>query len=87
MTPRRRIAPRPSSGSSIGAAYFLIPLVATLILSIRSDQTGKCCTLGNYSYILDDPRVLADDQAELHRRPRDDRATLVLLVPTVTGCT
>ena len=37
--------PRPSSGSLFAAAYFLLPLLATLIFSLRSRNTGKCCTL------------------------------------------
>ena len=46
-----------------GAAYFLIPLLATLLFSLRSDQTGKCCTLANYGYDPPRPAVLEDDQA------------------------
>ena len=32
---------RPSCGS-LGAAYFLIPLIATLLFSLKDEQTGKC---------------------------------------------
>ena len=55
VTPRRRIAPSAVLWLLLGAAYFLIPLIATFVLSVRSDQTGKCCTFANYSYILNDP--------------------------------
>ena len=37
----------------LGAAYFLIPLLATLIFSLRSGTTGQCCTSANYQR---DPR-------------------------------
>ena len=84
VTPRRRIAPSAVLWLLIGAAYFIIPLFATLLFSLKNDQTGKCCTLANYSYILHDPRVLEDDQAELHRlRSRRSSSRSLLLVPTV----
>ena len=55
VTPRRRIAPSAVVWLLLGAAYFLIPLAATFLFSLRNDQTAKCCTLANYSYILHDP--------------------------------
>jgi putative spermidine/putrescine transport system permease protein len=36
----------------LAAAYFLIPLISTLIFSLKSNQTGKCCTAANYSWVL-----------------------------------
>ena len=39
----------------IGAVYFLIPLLAMLIFSLRSGTTGKCCTSANYSEISTTP--------------------------------
>ena len=40
----------------LGAIYFLVPLVATLLFSLRGAQTGKCCSLSAYDFILDDPQ-------------------------------
>ena len=36
----------------IAAAYFLIPLIATFLFSLKSNQTGKCCTVSNYSWVI-----------------------------------
>ena len=51
---RRRIAPGAVVWLLVGAAYFLIPLVATSIYSLKSTQTGTCCTLANYGEIIQD---------------------------------
>jgi putative spermidine/putrescine transport system permease protein len=39
----------------LAAAYFIIPLLATLLISLRSTQTGKCCVGDNYGFVLHDP--------------------------------
>jgi len=49
---RRHIAPSAVVWLLLGALYFLIPLIATLIFSLKSNQTGKCCTLANYSWVI-----------------------------------
>jgi putative spermidine/putrescine transport system permease protein len=36
----------------LAAAYFIIPLFATLLISLRSTQTGKCCTAHNYGWVI-----------------------------------
>jgi putative spermidine/putrescine transport system permease protein len=36
----------------LAAAYFIIPLFATLLISLKSTQTGKCCTAHNYGWVL-----------------------------------
>ncbi|MDX6486599.1 MAG: putative spermidine/putrescine transport system permease protein [Gaiellaceae bacterium] len=36
----------------LGAAYFMIPLIATLLFSLKSNQTGRCCTAANYSWVI-----------------------------------
>ena len=52
MKPRRHIAPSAVVWLLLGAAYFLIPLIATFLFSLKSNQTGKCCTLANYSWVV-----------------------------------
>jgi putative spermidine/putrescine transport system permease protein len=52
MKPRRHIAPSAVLWLLLGAAYFTIPLVATLLFSLKSNTTGKCCTAANYSWVL-----------------------------------
>jgi putative spermidine/putrescine transport system permease protein len=36
----------------LGVAYFFIPLIATMLFSLKSNQTGHCCTLANYSWVI-----------------------------------
>jgi putative spermidine/putrescine transport system permease protein len=36
----------------LAAAYFLIPLVATLLFSIRSIKTNACCSAAAYGFVL-----------------------------------
>jgi putative spermidine/putrescine transport system permease protein len=36
----------------LAAAYFVIPLFATLLISLKSTQTGKCCVGANYGWVL-----------------------------------
>jgi putative spermidine/putrescine transport system permease protein len=37
---------------SFAAFYFFLPLIATLDTSLKSPQTGKCCVLSNYSFVI-----------------------------------
>ena len=52
MRTRRFIAPSAVIWLLLGAAYFIIPLAATLIFSLRGQATQKCCTLANYSWVI-----------------------------------
>jgi putative spermidine/putrescine transport system permease protein len=83
MTQRRFIAPAAVLWLLLGLAYFLIPLVATLVLSLRSDQTAKCCTVANYDYILSDPDFWSTIRLSFILALETIVITLVLLVPTV----
>jgi putative spermidine/putrescine transport system permease protein len=83
MTPRRFIAPSAVLWLLIGAAYFLIPLVATFLFSLKGDQTGACCTLGNYGYILHDSQFWTTIRLSAVVSLETIVVTLVLLVPTV----
>ena len=44
------------SGCSSAPPTSCIPLVATLLFSLKDELTGKCCTLASYGTILDDPQ-------------------------------
>jgi putative spermidine/putrescine transport system permease protein len=83
VTPRRHIAPSAVLWLLIGAAYFTIPLVATLLFSLKNDQTGVCCSLGSYSYILHDPEFWKTIKLSFIVGLETIVATLLLLVPTV----
>jgi putative spermidine/putrescine transport system permease protein len=52
MKRRRSMAPSAYVWLLIGAAYFFIPLIATMLFSMKSNQTGKCCTIANYSWVV-----------------------------------
>ena len=52
MRPRRSMAPSAYVWLLIGALYFFVPLVATMLFSLKSNQTGKCCTSANYSWVV-----------------------------------
>jgi len=83
LTPRKRIAPDAVIWLLLGAAYFLIPLAATLIFSLRSNQTGACCTLENYGTILHDPQFWKTIKTSFVISLETIVLTIVLLVPTV----
>jgi putative spermidine/putrescine transport system permease protein len=48
----RHISPSAVVWLLLGAMYFLLPLLATFIFSLRSQQTSKCCTIANYSWVI-----------------------------------
>ena len=52
MIKRPRMAPSAYVWLLLAAAYFIIPLFATLLFSLKSNQTGKCCTLANYGWVI-----------------------------------
>ena len=52
MRSRRFIAPSAALWLLAAALYFFLPLVATLLFSLKSNATGKCCTLASYSWVI-----------------------------------
>ena len=63
MKPRRFISPSAFFWLLLAAAYFLIPLIATLLFSLKSNQTGKCCTAANYSWVIHNHGFWASQKA------------------------
>jgi putative spermidine/putrescine transport system permease protein len=80
---RRHIAPSAVVWLLIGAAYFLIPLVATLLFSLKRNETGTCCTLANYGEILHDPQFWKTIRISFVLALETIVIALLLLVPTV----
>lgn len=80
---RRRIAPSAVIWLLVGAAYFLIPLIALLIFSLRDNVTGNCCTLASYGEILDDPQFAKTLRQSFILSLETIAISLLLLVPTV----
>jgi len=83
VKPRRHIAPSAVLWLLVGAAYFVIPLVATFIFSMRGNSTGKCCTLDNYWFILEDPAFWKNIKTSFLLSLETIAISLALLVPTV----
>ena len=67
----------------VGAAYFLIPLIATLLFSLKQTATGTCCTGANYGEILHDHEFWRSFRQSLILSLETIVISLVLLVPTV----
>jgi putative spermidine/putrescine transport system permease protein len=80
---RRRIAPAAVVWLLVGAAYWLIPLTATLLFSLKGNQSGKCCTLENYGEILHDPQFWKNIRISFVLALETIVIGLLLLVPTV----
>jgi putative spermidine/putrescine transport system permease protein len=80
---RNRIAPSAILWLLVGAAYFLIPLLATLIFSLRSGTTGKCCTGANYGEIFHDPELWRSLKQSFILSLETIGLSLALLIPTV----
>jgi putative spermidine/putrescine transport system permease protein len=83
VRPRRFIAPSAVLWLLVGTAYFVIPLVATFLFSMRGNQTGKCCTLANYGSVLHDPSFWRNIKTSFILSLETIAISLALLVPTV----
>ena len=83
MTPRRRIAPSAVVWLLVGAAYLLIPLIATFLFSLKNELTAKCCTFDNYGLVVDDPEFWRTIKLSFIVALETIVFTLALLVPTV----
>jgi putative spermidine/putrescine transport system permease protein len=80
---KRRIAPGAVLWLLIGAVYFLLPLISMLIFSLRSDITGKCCTLDGYGTIVHDSQFWKTLRQSFILSLETIVVSLVLLIPTV----
>jgi putative spermidine/putrescine transport system permease protein len=80
---RRFISPSSFVWLALAAAYFLIPLVATLLFSLNDQQTGKCCSVGSYGTIVHDPQFGKTLWLSLKLALETIAISLVLFVPTV----
>jgi putative spermidine/putrescine transport system permease protein len=83
VTHRRFISPSAVVWLVLGAAYFMIPLIATLIFSMDSNQTGKCCTLAAYGTILHDGGFWHSLKVSMLLALETIAISLVLFVPTI----
>jgi putative spermidine/putrescine transport system permease protein len=80
---RRWIAPSAVVWLVAASAFFLIPLIATLLFSLRSLQTGKCCSGAAYSLIIHDHQFWTTIRLSFLLSLETIAISLVLFVPTV----
>jgi putative spermidine/putrescine transport system permease protein len=83
VTQRRRIAPSAAVWLLLGGVYFLIPLVATFLYSLKSNQTGTCCTSHNYGLILHDSQFWSTIKLSFILALETIAISFVLFIPTV----
>ena len=67
----------------LGAIYFLIPLLATFLFSIKNSQTGNCCSLSAYGFILHDPQFWTTIRLSFELALETIAVSLLLFVPTI----
>ena len=67
----------------LGAIYFLIPLLATFLFSIKNSQTGNCCSLSAYGFILHDPQFWTTIRLSFELAVETIAVSLLLFVPTI----
>jgi putative spermidine/putrescine transport system permease protein len=80
---RTRISPSAVLWLLIGAAYFLLPLLAMLLFSIKNPATGDCCSSANYSEIVHDPELWRSLRESFILSLETIALSLALLIPTV----
>ena len=83
MKTRRRMAPSAWIWILIALTYFFVPLIATLDSSLKSKQTGKCCSLENYSFIIHDHVFWSRLETSLLLAIETVVISLILFVPTI----
>ena len=83
MRSRRFITPSAFIWLFLGAAYFFIPLLATLLFSLKSIQTGKCCTLSAYGWVIHNGDFWHTIKVSFLLALETIVISLVLFVPTI----
>ena len=80
---RTRIAPGAVFWLAVGLLFFVLPLLGTLLFSLKDEITGECCTLGGYGVILDDPQFWKTLRLSFVLALETIAIALMILVPTV----
>jgi putative spermidine/putrescine transport system permease protein len=83
VTRRRWIAPDAVVWLVIAAAYFGLPLLATLLFSLQKQDTGSCCTLTHYGAIIHDHAFWSSLKTSFLLSLETIAISLILFVPTV----
>ncbi|HKB94611.1 MAG TPA: ABC transporter permease subunit [Gaiellaceae bacterium] len=80
---RPRIAPSAVVWLLLGAAYFFLPLLATFLFSLRQLQTGHCCTVASYAWVIHNSAFWSSLKLSVELALETIVVSLVLIVPTV----
>jgi putative spermidine/putrescine transport system permease protein len=80
---RQRIAPSAVVWLVLGALYFLIPLFATFLFSLRGLKTGHCCSFSSYGFIVHDPQFWSTIKLSFRLALETIAIGLLLFVPTI----
>jgi putative spermidine/putrescine transport system permease protein len=80
---RRHIAPSAVVWLLLAAAYFIIPLFATLLFSLEKAQTGHCCSVHAYGTIVHDSAFWHSLKTSFLLALETIAIGLVLFVPTI----
>jgi len=80
---RRWISPSAVIWLLVAAAFFLLPLIATLLFSLRNIQTNKCCSSAAYSLIIHDGQFWHTIRLSFVLALETITISLLLFVPTL----
>ena len=80
---RRHISPSAVIWLVLAAAYFIIPLIGTLLFSMNQQQTGHCCSAHAYGTILHDGAFWQNLKTSFLLALETIAIGLVLFVPTI----
>ena len=83
MKARRSIAPSAVFWLFVGFLYFFIPLLTTFLFSLKSNQTGKCCTAANYSWVIHNGEFWHTLKISFLLALETIAVSLALFVPTI----
>jgi putative spermidine/putrescine transport system permease protein len=78
-----RMAPSAYVWLVLAALYFLVPLVATALFSLKSNATGKCCTLDSYDWVIHQHAFWHTLRTSFLLAVETIVVCLVLFVPTI----
>ena len=67
----------------VGAAYFLIPLIATFLFSLDRNDTGKCCTVASYTWVIHNGEFWHSLKISLLLALETVVVSLIIFVPTI----
>ena len=83
MTTRRFISPSAVVWLVLGTAYFILPLLATFLFSLRQLQTGHCCTAASYTWVIHNGEFWSSLKLSVELALETIVVSLLLFVPTV----